>query len=485
MRVSALLLCFAQLLIAQEPIRYTVRIAAPQTNYIDVEAIAPTGGRPQVEMAMAVWTPYVIREYARNVEAVTARNTRGTPLIIEKSRKNRWRIETNGSNPVVISYRVYCHVMNVQDNWVDSEFALLNGQATFMTLAGETHRPHEVTLILPASWKRSITAMPAMARGGPHHYRAPDYETLVDSPIVAGNPAVYDFTVDGKRHSLVNIGEDGYWDGPRAVHDLTRLIREESRLWGGLPYDRYIFFNLLTEGGGGMEHAQCAVFMASRWAMQSQEKYRRWLDLASHEYFHTWNVKRLRPAEFAPGEYESEEYTKDLGIAEGFTNYYAALELTRAGLFDEEELLSTLSHYIRQVQTTPGRLVQSLAMSSFDTWIKFYRPDENSANTAISYYEKGAVAGFYWTRKSGARRGAANRWMTRCVSLSNDTRWKGVTRCAIFGAWFEKSPERIQLCGSTGRSMEPRSSATGTRWAGTVSSLPRRHVQDAARGWER
>jgi predicted metalloprotease with PDZ domain len=393
-RVSALLLFLAALLVAQEPIRYTVRISAPQTNYIDVEAIVPTGGHPQVELAMAVWTPYVIREYAKNVEGVTARTTHGAWLSIEKSRKNRWRIETNGSNPVVVSYRVYCHVMNVQDNWVDSEFALLNGQATFLTLAGDTRRPHEVKLILPGGWKRSITAMPSVAHGGSHHYRAPDYETLVDSPIVAGNPTVYEFTVDGKRHLLVNVGEDGFWDGPRSVHDLTRMVREESRLWGGLPYEQYIFFNLLTEAGGGMEHANCSVFMASRWAMQNQQRYRRWLDVASHEYFHAWNVKRLRPAEFVPGEYETEEYTRDLGIAEGFTNYYAALELTRAGLFDEDELLSTVSHYIGQLQTTPGRLVQSLAMSSFDTWIKFYRPDENTVNTAISYYEKGAVVGF-------------------------------------------------------------------------------------------
>ncbi len=407
MRVPALLLFLAALLAAQEPLRYTVRITAPETNYIDVEAIVPTGGHPQVELMMAVWTPYVIREYAKNVEGMTARTTHGAPLPIEKSRKNRWRIETRGSNPVVVSYRVYCHVMNVQDNWVDSEFALLNGQATFVTVAGNPRVPHEVKLILPPAWKRSFSAMPSIPHGGPNHYKAPDYEALVDSPIIAGNPAVYEFTVDGKRHTLVNVGEDGFWDGPRSVHDLSRLVREDARLWGGLPYDHYIFFNLLTEGGGGMEHTGCSVFMASRWAMQNQQRYLRWLDLASHEYFHAWNVKRLRPAEFLPGEYETEEYTRDLGIAEGFTNYYAALELTRAGLIDEEDLLRTIAMYVRQVQTTPGRLVQSLAMSSFDTWIKFYRPDENTSNTAVNYYEKGAVVGFLLD--AGIRRATQDR----------------------------------------------------------------------------
>src|SRR5579862_5904755 len=331
-RAAVVLLVLARLLCAQSPISYIVRIPTPQNHYVEVAARVPTSSQSAVELMMAVWTPYVIREYAKNLENVTAHTADGQPLPIVKTRKNRWRVETRGTDPVMVSYRVYCHVMHVQDNWVDGEFALLNGQATFLTLTDRVPRPHDVQLVLPPQWKSSMTGMPAVP-GGTHHYRAPDYETLVDSPIVAGNPAVYEFMVDGKRHSLVNIGEDGFWDGARAVRDLTRMVREESRLWGGLPYEKYIFFNLLTESGGGMEHADCSVFMASRWAMQNQQRYRHWLDLASHEYFHTWNVKRLRPAEFVPGEYETEEYTRDLGVAEGFTNYYAALELTRAGLF--------------------------------------------------------------------------------------------------------------------------------------------------------
>ena len=393
-RLPLLLCLLASLAAAQPtPISYTVRIPAPQTHYLEVEARVPTAGQPRIELMMAVWTPYVIREYARNLEAVTAQTMDGRPLAIEKSRKNRWRVETAGADPVIVSYKVYCHVMGVQDNWVDDEFALLNGAPTFLTLADHTARPHDVRILLPPAWKITETGMPPVP-GDPHHYRAPDYETLLDSPIVAGNPAVHEFTVEGKPHYLVDVGEDGVFDGDRAAGDLARIVRQDALLWHGLPYEKYLFLNLLTGGGGGMEHANSTALMSSRWNTRTAGNYLGWLDVASHEFFHTWNVKRLRPAELTPGEYETEPYTTSLGIAEGFTSYYAPLMVRRAGLSTEEELLASLSRSIRELQTTPGRLVQSLSQSSFDTWIKFYRPDENSENTAISYYTKGEVAGF-------------------------------------------------------------------------------------------
>ena len=375
---------------ALEPIRYTVRIPEPRNHYVEVEATVPSAGQREVELKMAIWTPYVIREFSKNVEAITAQAAVGRSLIVEKYTKNRWRIQTAGANTVTVKYRVYCHEMTVQDNWVEREFALLNGAATFLTLAESISRPHEVLLVLPPVWKTSITGMPT-ASSAPHHYRAVDYETLVDSPIVAGNPALYEFTVAGKPHVLVNVGEGGLWDGPRSARDVERIVREYARLWGGLPYDRYVFLNLLTDSGGGMEHSNSAAIMASHAAMRTSGTYQRWLQLVSHEFCHTWNVKRLKPAEFIRGEYETEPYTKSLGIAEGFTSYYAALAIYRARLSGDLDFFKELSGLIQQLQTTPGRLVQSLSMSSFDTWIKFYKPDENTVNTAVSYYAKGAV----------------------------------------------------------------------------------------------
>jgi predicted metalloprotease with PDZ domain len=435
----ALFLFFTSLATAQAPvaISYTVRIPAPRNHYVEVEASFPTGGQPRVELMMAVWTPYVIREYAKNLEAVTARTASGDALAVEKPRKNRWRVETGGADPVIVSYRVYCHVMNVQDNWVDDEFALLNGAPTFLTLADRVARPHDVRIVLPPEWQTTVTGMPPVP-GDAHHYRAPDYETLVDSPIVAGNPAMHEFAVEGKPHYLVDVGEDGVFDGVRAAGDLARIVREDARLWGGLPYDKYLFLNLLTGGGGGMEHSNSTALMSDRWNTRTRGNYLRWLDLASHEFFHAWNVKRLRPAELTPGEYETEPYTTSLGIAEGFTSYYAPLVVHRAGLSTEDELLAVLSREIRELQSTPGRLAQSLSLSSFDTWIKFYRPDENSGNTAISYYTKGAVAGFLLdARVRAATHGARSLDDVMRLALARNPVERGYTPAAFRAAASE------------------------------------------------
>lgn len=419
------------------PIYYTVRIPAAKTHYVEVEARIPTAAQPRVELMMAVWTPYVIREYAKNLEAVTARADDGRPLVIEKARKNRWRIETGGADPVIVSYRVYCHIMDVQDNWVDDEFALLNGAPTFLTLAEHAARPHDVQIILPPAWKTTVTGMPSVP-GTPHHYRAPDYETLVDCPVVAGNPAVYEFAVEGKPHYLVDVGEGGVFEGGRAAQDLARIVREDAKLWGGLPYDKYLFLNLLTGGGGGMEHSNSTALISDRWNTRTRFNYLRWLEMASHEFFHTWNVRRLRPVELTPGEYETEAYTTSLGIAEGFTSYYAPLMVHRAGLSTEEELLATLSGAIRELQTTPGRLVQSLSLSSFDTWIKFYRPDENSGNTAISYYSKGEVAGFLLdARVRAATQGAKSLDDVMRLALARNPAGGGYTPAAFRAAASE------------------------------------------------
>ena len=380
---------------APEPIRYALSFPAPQTHYVEVTASVPTGRRADVELMMAVWTPgsYLVREYARNVEAVTASGPDGRALDVDKSKKNHWRIATGGAPAITVKYRVYCREMSVRTNWVENDFALLNGAPTFITLADLAPRPHEVVITPASGWKRSITALPSMA-GGDHRYRAPDYDTLVDSPIVVGNPAVYDFDVDGKKHSLVDVGEGGVFDGARAAKDLEAVVKEDRRLWGSLPYDRYIFFNMITESGGGLEHKNSTVLMTNRWATRTRRAYLAWLQLASHEYFHAWNIKRLRPAELGPFDYENENVTRSLWIAEGFTDYYADLQVARAGLQTREEYLEDLSNTIELLQTTPGRLVQSAEMASFDAWIKYYRPDENTNNTSISYYTKGTVIAF-------------------------------------------------------------------------------------------
>ena len=235
--------------------------------------------------------------------------------------------------------------------------------------------------------------------GGSHRYRAVDYDELVDSPIVIGNPAVYEFTVDDKKHYLVNVGEAGVFDGAKAAKDLEAIVREQRRFWGSLPYDRYIVMNVLTAvpgqiAGGGLEHKNSTLLIAGRWATRTRQSYLAWLELASHEIFHAWNVKRLRPVELGPFDYENENFTRSLWVVEGVTDYYGELLVHRAGLSTQVEYLDALSNKIEEVQTTPGRQVQSAELASHDAWIKYYRPDENSPNSSVSYYTKGAVLGF-------------------------------------------------------------------------------------------
>jgi len=379
---------------APEPIRYLVSFPAPQTHYVEVEATIPTGRQPQIELMMPVWTPgsYLVREFSRNVEAFAARDPQGRSLTVEKTRKNRWRISTGAAPTVTVKYRVYAREMSVRTNWVEDRFALLNGAPTFVTLVETRRRPHEVRVLLPADWKQTMSGLPAMS-DGEHHFRAPDYDTLVDSPIVAGNPAVYRFDVDGKPHYLVNVGEAGVWDGARAARDLEKAVREAVKMWRQVPYDKYLFLNMITESGGGLEHKNSTVLMTNRWSTRTRGAYLRWLSSATHEFFHAWNVKRLRPVELGPFDYENENYTESLWVAEGITDYYADLLVHRAGVSTQSEYLQELSANIESLQTTPGRLVQPVDMASYDAWIKYYRPDENAANTSISYYTKGVVLG--------------------------------------------------------------------------------------------
>ena len=221
---------------ASEPIRYTLSFPAPHTHYVEVTAVVPAAGRPAVDLMMAVWTPgsYMVREYSRNVEAVTAARPDGRAMPVEKTDKNRWRVATGGAAAATVRYRLYAREMSVRTNWVEADFAMINGAPTFMTLADGIRRPHEVVIEPARGWRLSITALPEMA-GGAHRYRAQDYDTLVDSPIIVGNPAVHEFTVDAKRHALVNVGEAGIFDGARAAKDVETIVRAHLRDVGLAP----------------------------------------------------------------------------------------------------------------------------------------------------------------------------------------------------------------------------------------------------------
>jgi predicted metalloprotease with PDZ domain len=380
---------------APEPIVYAVKFPDLDKHLAEVEATVPTGGRAAVELMMPVWSPgfYRIENYHNRIQDLTARTPDGKALQVEQPKKNRWQIQTGGAAAVVVSYRLLCTGRSVTTNWVGDEYAVLNGAATFLTLVEQARRPHDVKLELPAKWQRSMTGLEAAPGGLPNHYRAADYDTLVDSPIAAGNLAVSEFEVEGSKHFLVNIGAAGEWDSRKAADAIEKIVRENRRMWGFLPFKRYVFLIAFRQGGGGLEHMNSTLVTTSPTSMQTPARFVSWLDFISHEYFHAFNVKRLRPVELGPFDYEKEARTPSLWVSEGLTSYYGELIVSRAGLGTPQDFLARLSSHIDQLQKSPGRLLQSLEQSSSEVWTNSFSGVRADGKT-VSYYVKGPVVGF-------------------------------------------------------------------------------------------
>jgi len=367
---------------------YTLSFPDRQAHLLQVEAtLDATGDR--TELFMATWTPgsYLIREFARHIEGLEALGPDGEPLHVHKTRKNRWEVDTTEVSSITLRYRLYSRSMNVRANFVDEDFAVLNGAPTFIVPA-DLQGPYSITVERPAGWARTLTQL---SPEDSDSFTAPSYDLLVDSPIVVGNPSVQRFEVDGVEHLLVDLPDTAPWDSEKAAVAVKRAVEAQREFWGQIPYERYLFLNVLSESRGGLEHLGSTLMMTSRFNTLEDEPFQSWLGLVAHEHFHAWNVKRLRPRALGPFDYQDEVYTESLWIAEGFTSYYDDVLLSRAGLIDSDEYLERMSKNLSRLQSTPGRLQQPLSHASYDAWIKYYRGDENSVNTAISYYTKGAV----------------------------------------------------------------------------------------------
>jgi len=379
-------------------VSHRLSFADARNHYVGVESSFPTGGRASIDLMMAVWTPgsYVVREYSRHVEALEAFAPDGARLPAVKTRKNRWRIGGGNAKRVTVRYRLYAPELTPRTSWVSGDMAVLVGAATFLAPVGELGRPQELALELPPAWEESVTALPPHPGGQRHRYLAADYDALVDAPILLGNPVVRRFEVGGVRHRLATAGDTGMWEPDRAARDVARLVEAQRAFWRQLPYRSFDFLIVLADDvdTGGLEHRDSTLLVSSPWSMRRRKDHAAWLGVVSHELFHAWNVKRLRPAELGPFDYEGEVYTESLWLVEGVTAYYADLLALRAGLIDRPQYLAALSEHIREVESAPGREVQSIAASSVDAWIEYYRQDENSANSTVDYYEKGALLGF-------------------------------------------------------------------------------------------
>ena len=374
-------------------LRYTLAMPAPQSHYFEVKM--DLGGFPAeyTDVKMPVWAPgsYLVREFAKNVEGLQARTAGGQALAVEKINKNTWRVRHPKQANFQVSYRVYAFELSVRTSFVDADHGYLNGSSVFMYPADNKMLGSTVAVQPAAGWSQVSTALRPAA--GKFTYKAASYDELADSPMEIGNQKVLEFTANGTPHQVAMYGTYTV-DEPKLLADLKKVCEEAHRVVGQNPLDRYVFIvHNLERGGGGLEHLHSTTLEVNRASYGTPAGYNALLNLAAHEYFHLWNVKRIRPVALGPFNYDQENYTHMLWVSEGMTSYYAAIINQRAGFNSREEYLAKLAGLITEVENTPGNRVQSAAESSFDAWIKSYRQNENSRNAEINYYSKGELIG--------------------------------------------------------------------------------------------
>ncbi|OYU98581.1 MAG: peptidase M61 [Burkholderiales bacterium PBB5] len=385
-------------------IDYRVELDDLLSHHFRVTLTVPRPAAQQ-QLALPVWIPgsYLVREFGRHLSGLAASQGKRAVTLTQLD-KTSWQADCQGSAALVLSYRVYAFDTSVRAAFLDSRRGFFNGTGLCLRVVGREAEPHRLRLgKLPTGWQVATGMAPAPQGPG---WLAADYGELVDHPFELGAFWRGQFSAGGVPHELLVAGALPHFDGERLLADTQRLCEAQIAFWHGSgrgaagrpPMDRYVFMlNAVEDGYGGLEHRASTALIARRrdlpmrGAADTSDGYVTLLGLISHEYFHTWNVKRLKPAEFAQLDYGRENYTRLLWFFEGFTSYYDELFLRRTGLIDAPRYLKLLATTLNGVAATPGRQVQSLAEASFDAWVKYYRPDENTPNATVSYYTKGAL----------------------------------------------------------------------------------------------
>ncbi|ANV84535.1 peptidase M61 [Picosynechococcus sp. PCC 7003] len=374
-------------------IAYRVAMPQPQTHLFEVTIEISQWEAAVLDLKMPVWTPgsYMVREYSRHLQDFRATTAAGVDLSWRKVTKNHWQVETADISDVQIHYRVFANELTVRTNHLDSTHGYFNGAALFCFIPGHQDQACTLTVEPPhIAWEVNTTL--PLIEDQENCFWVENFDVLVDSPVEVGLHENYEFFCEGKPHRWVVWGE-GNFKAEKAIVDTKKIIQTEAKIFGGeLPYDEYMFLlHLSGSGYGGLEHKESCSLNYPRFGFQKSDQYNRFMQLVAHEFFHLWNVKRIRPKELETFDYETENYTPSLWFAEGVTSYYDLLIPLWAGIYDKAFFLESLSKDITRYLLTPGRLVQPLAESSFDAWIKLYRREAHSNNNQMSYYLKGAL----------------------------------------------------------------------------------------------
>lgn len=375
-------------------IAYRVAMPVPESHLFEVVLRVQGYSSPLLDLKLPVWTPgsYLVREYAKHIQdfcAVSGKNSLGWCKVA----KNHWQVETStqDNQTIEIRYRVFANELSVRTNHLDATHGYFNGAAIFFRIPGLDKQPIQVAISVPQNDWQVTTPIPAVAEHL-NTFVAADFDTLVDSPFEIGTQQVYQFEALGKAHELAIWGGKSNIAPEKVIADTQKIIEVEAKIFGGLPYDRYLFLlHLSSQNNGGLEHKYACSLNYPRFGFRDLDKYNRFIQLVAHEFFHLWNIKRIRPKALEVFDYEGENYTSSLWFSEGTTSYYDLTIPLRAGIYDVKTFLQNLSKEITRYELTPGRWVQPLSESSLDAWIKLYRPEANSNNAQISYYLKGEM----------------------------------------------------------------------------------------------
>jgi predicted metalloprotease with PDZ domain len=380
-----------------QKISYSLSFPAPHTHYGKVLMQVNEAKGQEAVLLMPVWAPgsYLVREFAKNMENCLAKDLKGNLLPMKKLSKNEWQITLPADKSFTFEYDLYAFEMSVRTNFIDESHAYLNPVAAFPLLKGAENKAGLLRIEPFAAWKKISTAL-EKDNNADFLRKFNNYDELADSPIEIGNHEIFEFTSAGVPHTVAVYGEMPLFDAKQFfTEDFKKITETCTAIFGKNPCQSYTFIvHNLENGSGGLEHKNSTTLQVKRNAYLSESGRIGVLSLAAHEYFHLWNVKRLRPAGIGPFDYSKENYTSLLWFSEGITSYFDELLLYNAGFMSLETLLDGFFSKVNTAEKRPGNKVHSLADASFDAWIKFYRPNENSFNSTCSYYEKGALAGF-------------------------------------------------------------------------------------------
>ncbi|WP_334107538.1 M61 family metallopeptidase [Methylobacillus sp.] len=384
-------------------IHYDVRFNTPQSHLFELECHIARPNAEGQRLSLPAWLPgsYLVRDFARHIVSIEA-SSKGKPIQLRKLDKHTW-LAAPCKSALVVRYQVYAYDLSVRTAYLDHTRAYFNGSSLFLQVAGQEENACSIAIHHPgkiaAGWQVATT-LPACGtdKHGFGLYEANNYQSLIDYPVEIGTLAIAEFKAMGVPHRLIVSGRH-HADLKAISRDLKKVCEHHIRFFGAAPFQRYDFLLYAAADNqyGGLEHCDSTSLICPRsWLpvkheKHDQQQYQDFLGLCSHEYFHAWHVKRIRPSVFANPDLGREAYTRLLWVFEGFTAYYDTLALARSGLMSEQEYLAALSKDINRLLRTPGRKVQPLEESSFDAWIKLYKPDENTPNSQISYYLKGSL----------------------------------------------------------------------------------------------